>query len=90
MFILGLLARYYLRFKSLPLSRDVIFLFLDHLMVHHKDFPISLTMELLMGHPMGHLMELLMDSLMDRSMDRTINPMGMGIKNLLTLPIMAM
>ena len=43
-------------------------------------------MELLMGH----LMELLMDSLMDRSMDRTINLIGMGIKNLLTLSIMAL
>ena len=59
-------------------------------MVHRKDFPISLNMELLMGHPMGHFMELLMDSLMDRSMDRTINPMGKGINNLLTLPIMAL
>ena len=57
-------------------------------MVHRKEFPISLTMELLMGHPMVHLMELLMDSLMDHSMDRTINPMGTGINNLLTLPIM--
>ena len=57
-------------------------------MVHRKEFPISLTMELLMGDPMGHLMELLMDSLMDLSMDRTINPMGAGINNLLTLPIM--
>ena len=57
-------------------------------MAHLKDFPISLTMDILMGHPMGHLMELLMDNLMDRSMDRTINPMGTGIKNLLTLLIM--
>ena len=65
-------------------------MFLDNLMVHHKDFPISLTMELLMKHPMGHLMELLMDSLMDCSMDRTINPMGTGINNLLTLLIMAL
>ena len=47
-------------------------------------------MELLMGHPMGHLMELLMDNLMDRSMDKTINPMGTGINNLLTLLIMAL
>ena len=59
-------------------------------MVHLKEFPISLTMDILMGHPMGHLMELLMDSLMDHSMDRTINPMGMGINNPLTLPIMAL
>ena len=58
-------------------------------MVHLKEFPISLTMDILMGHPMGHLMELLMDSLMDHSMDRTINPMGTGI-SLLTLPIMAL
>ena len=65
-------------------------MFLDRLMVHLKEFPISLTMDILMGHPMGHLMELLMDSLMDCSMDRTINPMGMGINNLLTLPIMAL
>ena len=42
------------------------------------------------GHPMGHLMELLMDSLMDCNMDKTINPMGTSIKNLLTLPIMAL
>ena len=56
-------------------------------MVHLKEFPISLTMDILMGHPMGHLMELLMDSLMDRSMDITINPMGTCINNLLTLPI---
>ena len=59
-------------------------------MVHLKEFPISLAMEILMGHPVGHLMELLMDSLMDRSMDGTINPMGAGINNLLTLPIMAL
>ena len=59
-------------------------------MVHLKEFPISLIMEILMGHPMGHLMDILMDSLMDRSMDRTINPMGMGIKNLLTPLIMAL
>ena len=65
-------------------------MFLDHLMVHIKEFPISLTMDILMGHPMGHLMELLMDSIMDSSMDRNINPMGMGINNLLTLPIMAL
>ena len=86
MCILGLLAWWYLRVKYLLLSREVIFLFLDRLMVHRKEFPISLTMELLMGH----LMELLMDSLMDRSMDRTINPMGAGINNLLTLQIMAL
>ena len=59
-------------------------------MVHFKEFPISLTMDILMGHPMGHLMELLMDNLMDCSMDKAINPMGTGIKNLLTLPIMAL
>ena len=59
-------------------------------MVHCKEFPISLTMDILMGHPMGHLMELLMDSLMDCSMDITINPMGTGINNLLSLPIMAL
>ena len=59
-------------------------------MVHLKEFPISLTMEILMGHPMGHLMELLMDSLMDCSMNRTINPVGTGINNLLTLLIMAL
>ena len=84
MFLLRLLAWYYIRVKYLPLFREVIFLFLYRLMVHHKDFPISLTMELLMGH----LMELLMDNLMDRSMDKTINPMGMGIKNPLTHLIM--
>ena len=76
--------------KYLPLCREVIFLFLDHLTVHRKEFPISLLMELLMGHPMGHLMELLMNSLIDRSMDKNINPMGAGINNLLTLPIMAL
>ena len=68
-------------------------MFLDCLTVHHKEFLISLTTELLMGHPMGHLMELLMDSLTDRNMDRTINPMGVSIKNLLLealLPIMAL
>ena len=74
----------------LLLCQEVISLFMGCLMVHCKEFPISLTMELLRGHPMGHLMELLMDSLMDRNMDRTINPMGMGINNLLTLPIMAL
>ena len=63
-------------------------MFLDHLMVHRKEFPISLIMELLTGHPMGHVLELLMENLMDRSMDRTINPMGTGINNLLTLLIM--
>ena len=47
-------------------------------------------MDILMGHPIGHLMELLMDSLMDHSMDKTINAMGVGINNLLTLPIMAL
>ena len=57
-------------------------------MVHHKEFPISLIMELLMGHPMGHLMELLMENIMDRSMDKTIKPMGTGIKNLLNPLIM--
>ena len=67
-----------------------MYLFLDHLTVHRNEFPISLTMELLMGHPMGHLMELLMENLMDHSMDRTIKPMGMGINNLLNLPIMAL
>ena len=56
-------------------------MFLDRLTVHRKEFPISLIMELLMGHPMGHLMELLMDNIMDRSMDRTINPMGASINN---------
>ena len=65
-------------------------MFLDHRTVHRKEFPTSLTMDLLMVHPMGHLMELLMDSLMDRSMDRTINPVGTGFNNLLTLPIMAL
>ena len=59
-------------------------------MVHLKEFPISLTMEILMGHPVGHLMELLMESLMDSSMDRTINPMDMGINNPLTPLIMAL
>ena len=54
-------------------------------MAQLKEFPISLTMDILMGH----LMELLMDSLMDRSMDKTINRMGAGMKNLLTLLIMA-
>ena len=63
---------------------------MDCLMVHRKDFPISLTMELLMGHPMGHLMELLMDSLMDHSIEITINPMGTGNDILLTLPIMGL
>ena len=65
-------------------------MFLDHLMVHCKEFPISLIMELLMGHPMGHLMDLLMDSLMDCSMDIIINPLGTIINNLLTLPFMAL
>ena len=59
-------------------------------MVYHKDFPISLLMELLMGYPMGHLMELLMDNIMDHSMDRAINLMGMGINNALTPLIMAL
>ena len=59
-------------------------------MVHLKEFPISLTMELLMQNPMGHLMYLLMGILMDHSMDKIINPMGAGINNLLTLPIMAL
>ena len=65
-------------------------MFLDRLTVHRMEFPISLLMELLMGYPMGHLMELLMHNLMDRSMDRAINPMGTGINNSLTLPIMAL
>ena len=65
-------------------------MFLDHLMLHRKEFPVSLTMDILMGHPMGNLMDLLMNSLMDRSMDRPIDPMGAGINNLLTLPIMAL
>ena len=64
-------------------------MFLARLMVHLKDFPVSLTMDILMGHPLGHLKELLMDSLMDRCMDRTINPMGTGINSLLTPLIMA-
>ena len=72
------------------MSREVIFLFLDHLTVHRKEFPISLLMDLLMGYPMGHLMELLMDNIMDRSMDRDINLMGTGINNLLTPLIMAL
>ena len=71
-------------------------------MVHRKEFPISLIMELLMGHPMGHLMELLMghpmghlmellmDNLMDHSMDRATNLMGTGINNPLTPLIMAL
>ena len=59
-------------------------------MVHCKDFPISLLMELLMGHPMGHLMELLMDNIMDRSMDRVIHLIGTGINNLLTPQILAL
>ena len=61
---------------------------MDYLRVRCKDFPISLIMELLMGHPMGHIMELLMDNLIGRSMDRTIYPMGMGINNLITPLIM--
>ena len=77
-------------------------MFLDCLTVHRKEFPISLIMELLMGHPMGHLMELLMghpmghlmellmDTLIEHNMDKTIDPMGMGIKNLHTLPIMVL
>ena len=69
---------------------EVIFLFLDHLMVHCKEFPISLIMDLLMGHPMGHIMELLMDNLIDRSMERAINLMGTGIKKSLTPLIMAL
>ena len=72
------------------MSQEVIFLVLDHLMVHHKEFPISLTMELLMRHPMGHLMDLLMEILMDRSTDITINPMGMGINDPLTPLIMVL
>ena len=67
------------------LCLEFISLFLDHLMVHLKEFPISLTMDILMGH----LMDILMDSLMDHNMDKTNNPMGAGINNLLTLPIMA-
>ena len=63
-------------------------MFLYHLTVHRKEFPISLIMELLMGHPMGHLMELLMDNLMDRSMGKNIKPMGMGINNPLNPLIM--
>ena len=55
-------------------------------MVHRKEFPISLLIELLMGH----LMELLMDNLMGCSMDRDINLMGMGINNPLTPLIMAL
>ena len=67
-----------------------MYLFLDHLKFHRKEFPISLIMDLLMGHPMGCLMELLMDNLMDYSIDRTINPMGTGINNLLAPLIMVL
>ena len=63
---------------------------MEHPMVDHRDFPIFLLIEFLMGHPMGHLMELLMDNLMDHSMDRAINLMGTGINNPLTLLIMAL
>ena len=41
-----------------------------------------------MDHLMVQLMELPMDILMDCSMEKTINHMGMGINNLLTLLIM--
>ena len=59
-------------------------------MVHRKEFPISLLMELLMGYPMGHLMELLMDKPMDRCMDGAISLIGMGVNNPLTPLIMAL
>ena len=59
-------------------------------MFHLMELPISLNMDLLMGHPMEHLMELLMDILMDHSMDKTTNLMGMGINNLLNLVFMAL
>ena len=65
-------------------------MFLDCLMVHGKEFPISLTMELLMGYPMGHLMELLMDNFMDHSMDKAIKLMATGMNNPLTPIIMAL
>ena len=58
-----------------------IYLPMDHLMEH--------LMGHLMHHPMDHLMvhpmELPMDILMDRSTDKTINHMGTGINNPLTL-----
>ena len=67
-----------------------MYLFLDRLMFQLIEIPIPLTMDLLMVHPMEHLMELLMDICMDCTMDKTINRMGTGIKNQLTLPIMAL
>ena len=65
-------------------------MFLDRLMFQLLELPIPLTKDILMVHPMEHLMELLMDICMDCTMDKTINRMGTGIKNLLTLLIMAL
>ena len=67
-----------------------MYLFHDNLIVQLMELPIYLTMDHLMGHPMEHLMELLMDILMDCSMEKTVNRMGTGINNPLTLPIMAL
>ena len=63
-----------------------MYLFLDHLMVQLMELPIYLTIDYLMEH----IMELPMDILMDRSTEKTINRMGMGINNLLTLLTMAL
>ena len=90
MFVLRLLTRLYLIAGYLLLCQQVMYLFLDRLMFHLVELSIYQTMDLLMVHPMEHLMELLMDILMDCTMDKTINSMGMGINNLLTLPIMAL
>ena len=67
-----------------------MYLFLDRLMFQLMELPIYLAMDHLMEHPMGHIMELTMDILMDHVMDKTINHMGMGISNPLTLLLMAL
>ena len=90
MFILRLLTQLYLKAEYLLLCQQFMCLFLDRLMFHLVELPIYQTMDLLMVHPMERLMELLMDILMDCSMDKNTTPMGKGIKNPLTLLIMAL
>ena len=84
MSILLLLAQLCLKFKYLLLFRGVVSLFLEVMSLIPE--PTFLLTECLMGHLMGCLMDLIMGC----SMDTVIHLMGMGIKNLLTLLIMAL
>ena len=75
---------------------------MEYLVDHLMEIPIYLPMDHLTEHLMGHLMDHLvdhlmvqpmefpMDFLMDCSTYKTINCMGMGINNPLTLLTMAL